>query len=142
MAAWISCGQHGIALARRSLAFKNRRVPSANGRMFPPWGLIAWARAPRARRGLRFHCMHDLGDMLLALSASVMDMELLTLEYPMRTACSSIRMSGQTSARADRARGNGRESAAFASRAGRQAPVDLRSRSRARPDPPPAKPIK
>jgi malonyl-CoA O-methyltransferase len=52
--------------------------------------------------------MHDLGDMLLAagLAAPVMDMELLSLEYPdADTLLGDLRGSGQTSARADRPRG-------------------------------------
>ena len=56
----------------------------------------------------RFIDMHDLGDMLLAvgLAAPVMDMELITVEYPdADTLLGDLRGSGQTSARADRPRG-------------------------------------
>jgi malonyl-CoA O-methyltransferase len=52
--------------------------------------------------------MHDLGDMLLAVgfAAPVMDMELITFEYPDADALlGDLRGSGQTSARADRPRG-------------------------------------
>jgi malonyl-CoA O-methyltransferase len=60
------------------------------------------------RRVHTFIDMHDLGDMLLAtgFSAPVMDMELITLEYPgAGTLLDDLRGSGQTSARADRPRG-------------------------------------
>jgi malonyl-CoA O-methyltransferase len=56
----------------------------------------------------RFADMHDVGDWLLAagFSAPVMDMETLTLEYRgLPALLADLRASGQTSARADRARG-------------------------------------
>jgi malonyl-CoA O-methyltransferase len=56
----------------------------------------------------RFIDMHDLGDMLLAVgfAAPVMDMELITFEYPdADTLLADLRGGGQTSARADRPRG-------------------------------------
>jgi malonyl-CoA O-methyltransferase len=51
--------------------------------------------------------MHDLGDMLVAagFSAPVMDMEMIQVEYQERSLLADLRASGQTSARADRARG-------------------------------------
>ena len=55
-----------------------------------------------------FHDMHDLGDMLVAagFAAPVMDMEMLTLAYPgAEGLLKDLRESGQTNARADRARG-------------------------------------
>ena len=55
-----------------------------------------------------FHDMHDIGDMLVAagFSAPVMDMEMLTLAYPAADGLlKDLRESGQTNARADRARG-------------------------------------
>jgi malonyl-CoA O-methyltransferase len=61
-----------------------------------------------AARVHAFIDMHDLGDMLVAagLSAPVMDMELLTIEYGSGTRLlDDLRASGQTNARADRARG-------------------------------------
>jgi malonyl-CoA O-methyltransferase len=52
--------------------------------------------------------MHDLGDLLVAagLSAPVVDMEKLTIDYGRgERLLDDLRASGQTSARADRARG-------------------------------------
>ena len=52
--------------------------------------------------------MHDLGDMLMAagMQAPVMDMELVRMEYASGTKLlDDLRASGQTNARADRARG-------------------------------------
>ena len=52
--------------------------------------------------------MHDLGDMLVAagLSAPVMDMELITIDYRAgEQLLDDLRASGQTNARADRCRG-------------------------------------
>lgn len=66
--------------------------------------------AAGAARVHGFIDMHDLGDMLLAagFSAPVMDMEMLTLAYPdAGRLLADLRMSGQTSARADRPRGLG-----------------------------------
>lgn len=94
-------------------AFKEcRRVLSANGLLMfstlGPDSLKELRGAAGAGRVHGFIDMHDLGDMLLAagLSAPVMDMELLTLEYPdADTLLADLRSSGQTSARADRPRG-------------------------------------
>lgn len=94
-------------------AFKEfRRVLSANGLLMfstlGPDSLKELRGAAGASRVHGFIDMHDLGDMLLAagLSAPVMDMELLTLEYPdADSVLSDLRASGQTSARLDRARG-------------------------------------
>src|SRR5690606_12656268 len=52
--------------------------------------------------------MHDLGDLLVAsgLSAPVMEMEMLAIRYPGPAGLlDDLRRTGQTSARADRARG-------------------------------------
>lgn len=64
--------------------------------------------AAGAERVHRFVDMHDLGDMLIAagFSAPVMDMEMLAVSYPEpERLLSDLRASGQTLARADRARG-------------------------------------
>jgi malonyl-CoA O-methyltransferase len=64
--------------------------------------------AAGAERVHAFADMHDLGDMLLAagFAEPVMDMERLTLVYADGAALlADLRASGQTSARADRARG-------------------------------------
>ena len=61
-----------------------------------------------AARVHAFIDMHDLGDMLVAagLSAPVMDMEMLTMQYGSGTRLlEDLRASGQTNARADRPRG-------------------------------------
>ena len=89
-----------------------RRVLAPNGLvMFSTLGpdsLKELRAAAGERRVHAFIDMHDLGDMLLAagLAAPVMDMELITLEYPdADTLLDDLRGSGQTSARADRPRG-------------------------------------
>jgi malonyl-CoA O-methyltransferase len=64
--------------------------------------------AAGAARVHAFIDLHDLGDMLVAagFSAPVMDMEFLTLEYGRgERLLDDLRASGQTNARADRARG-------------------------------------
>ena len=89
-----------------------RRVLAPNGLvMFSTLGpdsLRELRAAAGERRVHAFIDMHDLGDMLLAagLAAPVMDMELITLEYPDADALlDDLRGSGQTSARADRPKG-------------------------------------
>ncbi len=89
-----------------------RRVLSPNGLvMFSTLGPDSLGQLRAAAGERRVHAfidMHDLGDMLLAagLAAPVMDMEMLTLEYPdAETLLRDLRGSGQTSARADRPRG-------------------------------------
>jgi malonyl-CoA O-methyltransferase len=94
-------------------AFKEfRRVLSTNGLLMfstlGPDSLKELRVAAGAGRVHGFIDMHDLGDMLLAvgLSAPVMDMEVLTLQYPdAKALLRDLRGSGQTSARADRPRG-------------------------------------
>ena len=89
-----------------------RRVLAPNGLLMlstlGPDSLKELRAAAGERRVHAFIDMHDLGDMLLAagLAAPVMDMELITLEYPgAGTLLDDLRGSGQTSARADRPRG-------------------------------------
>ena len=89
-----------------------RRVLAPNGLLMfstlGPDSLKELRAAAGERRVHSFIDMHDLGDMLLAtgFSAPVMDMELITLEYPgADTLLDDLRGSGQTSARADRPRG-------------------------------------
>ncbi|TAK88509.1 MAG: methyltransferase domain-containing protein [Betaproteobacteria bacterium] len=89
-----------------------RRVLAANGLlMFSTLGpdtLKELRSAAGAARVHGFVDMHDLGDMLIAagLSAPVMDMEMLEFAYPdADTLLKDLRLSGQTSARADRPRG-------------------------------------
>jgi malonyl-CoA O-methyltransferase len=79
--------------------------------MFSTLGPDTLKELRAAAGGTRVHAftdMHDLGDMLVAcgFSAPVMDMELLTIAYRSPGALlDDLRRSGQTSARADRARG-------------------------------------
>ena len=64
--------------------------------------------AAGAARVHAFIDMHDLGDMLLGagFAAPVMDMEIIRFEYRQeKTLLQDLRLSGQTSARADRPRG-------------------------------------
>jgi len=64
--------------------------------------------AAAASRVHAFTDMHDLGDMLLAagLTNPVMEMELITIDYGKgERLLDDLRQSGQTNARADRARG-------------------------------------
>jgi len=89
-----------------------RRVLAPNGLLMfstlGPDSLKELRAAAGEARVHRFIDMHDLGDMLLAagLAAPVMDMELLTIEYPdADTLLGDLRASGQASARADRPRG-------------------------------------
>jgi len=79
--------------------------------MFSSLGPDSLKELRAAAGGRRVHAfadMHDLGDMLVAagFSAPVMDMEMLTLTYAGDAALvADLRASGQTNARADRARG-------------------------------------
>jgi len=64
--------------------------------------------AAGAARVHAFADMHDVGDMLVAagFAAPVMDMEMVEVEYKQnKDLLTDLRASGQTSARADRARG-------------------------------------
>ena len=64
--------------------------------------------AAGAARVHAFADMHDVGDMLVAagFAAPVMDMEMIEVEYRQnKDLLADLRASGQTSARADRARG-------------------------------------
>ena len=89
-----------------------RRVLSPDGLlMFSTLGPDSLKELRAAAGASRVHAfidMHDLGDMLLhvGLATPVMDMEVLTFEYPdADTLLRDLRGSGQTSARADRPRG-------------------------------------
>ena len=89
-----------------------RRVLSPSGLLMfstlGPDSLKELRAAAGAGRVHAFIDMHDLGDMLLAvgLAAPVMDMELLSFDYPdADTLLGDLRGSGQTSVRTDRPRG-------------------------------------
>ncbi len=76
--------------------------------MLGPDTLAGLRSAAGARRVHEFVDMHDIGDMLVqsGFSAPVMDMEMLTFTYRDGDALlADLRASGQTNARADRARG-------------------------------------
>lgn len=78
--------------------------------MFSALGPDSLKELRQAAGGERVHAfpdMHDLGDMLVAagFSAPVMDMEIIRIEYKNQDLLKDLRESGQTSVRADRARG-------------------------------------
>jgi malonyl-CoA O-methyltransferase len=89
------------------------------GRVLSPGGLLMFSTlgpdtlkelraAAGATRVHEFIDMHDLGDMLVeaGFAAPVMDMEMLSMRYTNAGALlADLRAGGQTSARADRARG-------------------------------------
>jgi malonyl-CoA O-methyltransferase len=101
---WLSDPLSAFREIRRVLSPKGLVMFSTLG----PDSLKELRAAAGERRVHAFIDMHDLGDMLLAagLAAPVMDMEMLTLEYPdAERLLGDLRGSGQTSARADRPRG-------------------------------------
>jgi len=88
------------------------RVLGAEGLvMFSTLGPDTLKELRAALSGTRVHAfidMHDLGDMLVAagLTSPVMDMELVQIDYASGAQLlADLRSSGQTNARADRARG-------------------------------------
>lgn len=109
--AWSNMALHWLSDPLPALK-ELRRVLAPNGLLMfstlGPDSLKELRAAAGAARVHGFIDMHDLGDMLLAagFAAPVMDMEMLTLEYPdADTLLADLRASGQTSARADRPRG-------------------------------------
>ena len=101
---WLSDPLPALRELRRVLAPKGLLMFSTLG----PDSLKELRAAAGEGRVHTFIDMHDLGDMLLAVgfAAPVMDMELITFEYPDADALlGDLRGSGQTSARADRPRG-------------------------------------
>jgi malonyl-CoA O-methyltransferase len=101
---WLSDPLPAFKEFRRVLAPKGLAMFSTLG----PDTLKELRAAAGERRVHAFIDMHDLGDMLLTagLAAPVMDMEMLTLEYPSaELLLADLRGSGQTSVRTDRARG-------------------------------------
>ena len=107
---WSNMALHWVA--DPALALQNfHRVLAAKGLvMFSTLGpdtLRELREAAGAQRVHAFADMHDLGDMLVAagFSAPVMDMEMIEIEYRNQSLVTDLRLSGQTSARADRPRG-------------------------------------
>lgn len=107
---WCNLALHWAPDVPRALHEVHRVLAAEGLLMFSSLGpdtlkeLRALAGAPRVHA---FIDMHDLGDMLVAagFSAPVMDMEMLALAYASGTGLlDDLRASGQTSARADRAR--------------------------------------
>lgn len=119
---WSNMALHWAEEPRAALAEFQRVLAPEGLLMFSALGpdtLKELRAAAGEARVHRFADMHDLGDWLVAagFSAPVMDMENLTLAYrDARALLADLRASGQTNARADRARGLGgkRLQAAFA----------------------------
>ncbi len=109
--AWSNMALHWMAEPLAALRELHRVLGADGLLMFSTLGpdtLKELRAAAGAGRVHAFNDMHDLGDMLVAcgFSAPVMDMEMLTITYRDADALlADLRNSGQTSARADRARG-------------------------------------
>ena len=108
---WSNMALHWVDEPRAALAEFHRVLAPEGLLMFSALGpdtLKELRAAAGEARVHRFADMHDLGDWLVAagFSAPVMDMENLTLAYrDARALLADLRASGQTNARADRARG-------------------------------------
>jgi malonyl-CoA O-methyltransferase len=108
---WSNMALHWAADPLQALREFHRVLAPDGLLMFSALGPDTLAELRAAAGEERVHAfadMHDLGDMLLAagFAEPVMDMERLTLVYADGAALlADLRASGQTSARADRARG-------------------------------------
>jgi malonyl-CoA O-methyltransferase len=108
---WSNMALHWAADPLAALREFHRVMQTDGLLMFSTLGpdtLAELRQAAGAARVHEFADMHDLGDMLVAsgFAEPVMDMERLTLVYADGAALlADLRASGQTSARADRARG-------------------------------------
>ena len=109
--AWSNMALHWVVDPLASLRELHRVLATEGLLMFSSLGPDSLKELRSAAGAARVHGfvdMHDIGDMLVAagFSAPVMDMELITLTYPAGDALlDDLRASGQTAARADRARG-------------------------------------
>lgn len=109
--AWSNMALHWMAEPLAALRELHRVLGADGLLMFSTLGPDTLKELRAAAGAARVHAftdMHDLGDMLVAcgFSAPVMDMEMLTITYRDADALlADLRASGQTSARADRARG-------------------------------------
>jgi malonyl-CoA O-methyltransferase len=129
---WSNMALHWAAEPRGALAEFQRVLAPEGLLMFSTLGpdtLKELRAAAGARHVHRFADMHDLGDWLVAagFSAPVMDMETINLAYrDMMSLLADLRASGQTSARADRARGlAGKALRAALERAGTSATYEI-----------------
>jgi malonyl-CoA O-methyltransferase len=108
---WSSMALHWAADPLAALREFHRAMAVDGLLMFSTLGPDTLAELRQAAGAARVHAfadMHDLGDMLVAsgFAEPVMDMERLTMIYADGAALlADLRASGQTSARADRARG-------------------------------------
>ena len=108
---WSNMVLHWLADPLAGLRELHRVLAAEGLLMFSTLGPDTLRELRAAAGEARVHAvgdMHDLGDMLVAcgFSAPVMDMEMLTVTYRDADALlADLRASGQTSARADRARG-------------------------------------
>jgi malonyl-CoA O-methyltransferase len=109
--AWSNMALHWVVDPVTALEELHRVLAPEGLLMFSSLGPDSLKELRAAAGAARVHAftdMHDVGDMLVAagFSAPVMDMELITFTYQAGGALlDDLRASGQTSARADRARG-------------------------------------
>lgn len=109
--AWCNMALHWVVNPRAAFGELARVLAPQGLFMFSTLGPDTLKELRGVAGAARVHSfvdMHDLGDMLVAagFSAPVMDMEMISIEYTTeRGLLADLRESGQTSARADRARG-------------------------------------
>jgi len=121
--AWSNMALHWVVDPLAALKELHRALAPEGLLMFSSLGPDSLKELRSVAGAARVHAfvdMHDIGDMLVAagFSAPVMDMELITLAYQAGDALlDDLRASGQTSARADRARGMAAKAFAGALRA-------------------------
>jgi malonyl-CoA O-methyltransferase len=108
---WSNMALHWASDPLAAIKEFSRVLPAGGLLMFSTLGPDTLKELRAAAGAVRVHefiDMHDLGDMLVeaGFAAPVMDMEILTLRYTDAGALlTDLRAGGQTSARADRARG-------------------------------------
>ena len=108
---WCNMALHWAADPAAALREFERVLAAAGLLMFSTLGPDTLKELRAAAGGARVHPfidMHDVGDLLVAagFAAPVMDMEMIEVQYTQgKDLLSDLRGSGQTSARADRARG-------------------------------------
>jgi len=108
---WSNMALHWVANPAAALREFERVLAPKGLLMFSTLGPDTLKELRAAAGAARVHAfadMHDVGDMLVAagFAAPVMDMEMIEVEYRQsKDLLTDLRASGQTSARADRARG-------------------------------------